>query len=90
MRPATATAVGLVGLFDGLSGRFEEVEEGVRGSTTRLMEGVWRGLLRGLEAVLGGAFELGLEGEGLQGVFTLLDRPSSVTLLDRPSSARAA
>ena len=71
MRHATATAVGL---FNGLSGRFEKVEEDVRASTTRLMEGVWRGFLRGLEAVLGGAFELGLEGESLQGTFALLDK----------------
>jgi len=71
MRTATATAVGL---FNGLSGRFEKVEEGVRASTTRLMEGVWRGFLRGLEAVLGSAFELGLEGESLQGAFALLDK----------------
>jgi hypothetical protein len=60
MRLATATAAGL---FNGLSGRFEKVEEDVRVSATRLAEGVWRDFLRGLETVLGGALA---EGESLR------------------------
>jgi hypothetical protein len=65
-----STAATAAGLFDVLSGCFEKVEEDVKVSTTRLIEGVWEDFIRGLEAVLGGALA---EGESLRGVHTLLD-----------------
>jgi hypothetical protein len=68
------SAVTAVELFNELSGRFEKLEEEVKDSATKFIEGVWEDFLEELEAALGDAFELGLEGRNLQETFALLDR----------------
>jgi hypothetical protein len=68
------SAVTAVELFNELSGRFEKLEEEVKDSATKFIEGVWEDFLEELEAAFGDAFELGLEGRNLQETFALLDR----------------
>ncbi|MCC6005930.1 MAG: hypothetical protein LM590_16450, partial [Thermofilum sp.] len=68
------SAVTAVELFNKLSGRFEKLEEEVKDSATKFIEGVWEDFLEELEAAFGDAFELGLEGRNLQETFALLDR----------------
>ena len=68
------SAVTAVELFNELSGRFEKIEEEVKDSATKFIEGVWEDFLEELEAAFGDAFELGLEGRNLQETFALLDR----------------
>jgi hypothetical protein len=68
------SAVTALELFNELSGRFEKLEEEVKDSAIKFIEGVWEDFLKELEAAFGDAFELGLEGGNLQETFALLDR----------------
>jgi hypothetical protein len=68
------SAVTALELFNELSGCFEKLEEEVKDSAIKFIEGVWEDFLKELEAAFGDAFELGLEGGNLQETFALLDR----------------